>query len=211
MVGFTPGAPRSPSPAGGGAARSMSHRSANHPGESVRRVMTADPASVDGGQQTEFGGLVRADDVPDLCSWPLDRVAGGGNRMVAPARRRRKHRVHRRSQRPFTALRTPRPAARSGSSSSACSRRPGPVGQPTRTRLKGALSSERKATLAPRLVQAFIRQEIDPATEIGTAVTGFFFNELTKASSYREWRRPGGQAQQPTLGRCSASHHCFRS
>ena len=29
------------------------------------------------------------------------------------------------------------------------------------------LSSERKATFAPRLVQTFIRQEIDPVTEIG--------------------------------------------
>jgi hypothetical protein len=27
-------------------------------------------------------------------------------------------------------------------------------------------------------VQALIRQEIDPVTEIGTAATGFFFNEL---------------------------------
>lgn len=30
----------------------------------------------------------------------------------------------------------------------------------------------------PRLVQALIRQEIDPVTEIGTAATGFLFNEL---------------------------------
>src|ERR1700722_12732935 len=43
---------------------------------------------------------------------------------------------------------------------------------------KGALSAEQKATLASRLVQALIRQEIDPVTEIGTAATGFFFNEL---------------------------------
>jgi phenylpyruvate tautomerase PptA (4-oxalocrotonate tautomerase family) len=43
---------------------------------------------------------------------------------------------------------------------------------------KGALSSEQKVTLAPRLVQALIHQEIDPVTEIGTAATGFFFNEL---------------------------------
>jgi hypothetical protein len=27
-------------------------------------------------------------------------------------------------------------------------------------------------------VQALIRQEIDPVTEIGTAATGFLFNEL---------------------------------
>ena len=43
-----------------------------------------------------------------------------------------------------------------------------------------AHSSEHKATLAPRLVQALIRQEIDPFTEIGTAATGFFFNELDR-------------------------------
>ena len=33
------------------------------------------------------------------------------------------------------------------------------------------LSSERKATLAPQLVQTLIRQEIDPVTEISTTVT----------------------------------------
>jgi len=43
---------------------------------------------------------------------------------------------------------------------------------------RGALSSEQKARLAPRLVQALIRQEIDPVTESGTAKTGMFFNEL---------------------------------
>ena len=43
---------------------------------------------------------------------------------------------------------------------------------------KGALTAEQKAKLVPRLVQALIRQEIDPVTEIGTAATGFFFNEL---------------------------------
>ena len=64
---------------------------------------------------------------------------------------------------------------------------------------EGALSSERNATLAPLLVQTLICQEIGPVTEISTAVTGFFFNELTKASSYREWRRPVGQAQTTTL------------
>jgi phenylpyruvate tautomerase PptA (4-oxalocrotonate tautomerase family) len=52
---------------------------------------------------------------------------------------------------------------------------------------KGALSSEQKATLAPRLVQALIRQEIDPVTEIGTAATGFFFNELDVDNCF-----PGG-------------------
>jgi phenylpyruvate tautomerase PptA (4-oxalocrotonate tautomerase family) len=52
---------------------------------------------------------------------------------------------------------------------------------------KGALSSEQKATLAPRLVQALIRQEIDPVTEIGTAATGFFFNELDVENCF-----PGG-------------------
>jgi hypothetical protein len=40
------------------------------------------------------------------------------------------------------------------------------------------LSSDRKATLAPRLVQTLIREEIDPVTEIGTTATGFLFNEL---------------------------------
>jgi phenylpyruvate tautomerase PptA (4-oxalocrotonate tautomerase family) len=43
---------------------------------------------------------------------------------------------------------------------------------------KGALSAEQKAKLAPRLVHALIRQEIDPVTEGGTAKTGMFFNEL---------------------------------
>jgi phenylpyruvate tautomerase PptA (4-oxalocrotonate tautomerase family) len=43
---------------------------------------------------------------------------------------------------------------------------------------KGALSTEQKAKLAPRLVHALIRQEIDPVTESGTAKTGMFFNEL---------------------------------
>jgi phenylpyruvate tautomerase PptA (4-oxalocrotonate tautomerase family) len=52
---------------------------------------------------------------------------------------------------------------------------------------KGALSAEQKATLAPRLVQALIRQEIDPITEIGTAATGFFFNELDVENCF-----PGG-------------------
>jgi hypothetical protein len=40
------------------------------------------------------------------------------------------------------------------------------------------LSSERKATLAPRLVQTLTHQEVDPVTEIGTTATGFLFNEL---------------------------------
>src|ERR1700727_421534 len=52
---------------------------------------------------------------------------------------------------------------------------------------KGALSAEQKATLASRLVQALIRQEIDPVTEIGTAATGFFFNELDVENCF-----PGG-------------------
>jgi phenylpyruvate tautomerase PptA (4-oxalocrotonate tautomerase family) len=52
---------------------------------------------------------------------------------------------------------------------------------------KGALSSEQKATLAPRLVQTLIRQKIDPFTEIGTAATGFFFNELEVENCF-----PGG-------------------
>jgi hypothetical protein len=46
------------------------------------------------------------------------------------------------------------------------------------TRLKGVLSSERKATLAPRLVQTLIPQEIDPVIEIYTTATDFLFNEL---------------------------------
>jgi phenylpyruvate tautomerase PptA (4-oxalocrotonate tautomerase family) len=52
---------------------------------------------------------------------------------------------------------------------------------------KGALTAEQKARLAPRLVQALIRQEIDPITEIGTAATGFFFNELDVDNCF-----PGG-------------------
>jgi phenylpyruvate tautomerase PptA (4-oxalocrotonate tautomerase family) len=43
---------------------------------------------------------------------------------------------------------------------------------------KGSLSAEQKNQLAPRLVHALIRQEIDPVTEGGTAKTGMFFNEL---------------------------------
>jgi phenylpyruvate tautomerase PptA (4-oxalocrotonate tautomerase family) len=43
---------------------------------------------------------------------------------------------------------------------------------------KGALSADQKAALAPRPVQALIRQEIGPITELGTAATGFFFNEV---------------------------------
>jgi len=35
---------------------------------------------------------------------------------------------------------------------------------------KGALSAEQKTALAPRLVHALIRQEIDPVTEIGRAL-----------------------------------------
>jgi phenylpyruvate tautomerase PptA (4-oxalocrotonate tautomerase family) len=52
---------------------------------------------------------------------------------------------------------------------------------------KGALTAQQKADLAPRLVQALIRQEIDPVTEIGTAATGFFFNELDAENCF-----PGG-------------------
>ena len=52
---------------------------------------------------------------------------------------------------------------------------------------KGALTAEQKATLAPRLVQALIRQEIDPVTEIGTAATGFFYNEVDVENCF-----PGG-------------------
>jgi hypothetical protein len=40
------------------------------------------------------------------------------------------------------------------------------------------LRSKRKATLAPRLVQTLIREEIGPVTEIGTTATGFLINEL---------------------------------
>jgi phenylpyruvate tautomerase PptA (4-oxalocrotonate tautomerase family) len=52
---------------------------------------------------------------------------------------------------------------------------------------QGALSAEQKAQLAPRLVHALIRQEIDPVTESGTAKTGMFFNELDVANCF-----PGG-------------------
>lgn len=52
---------------------------------------------------------------------------------------------------------------------------------------KGALTAAQKASLAPRLVRALIRQEIDPVTEIGTAATGFFINELEVENCF-----PGG-------------------
>jgi phenylpyruvate tautomerase PptA (4-oxalocrotonate tautomerase family) len=52
---------------------------------------------------------------------------------------------------------------------------------------KGALSQEQKARLAPRLVHALIRQEIEPVTEIGTAATGFFYNEVDVGNCF-----PGG-------------------
>jgi phenylpyruvate tautomerase PptA (4-oxalocrotonate tautomerase family) len=52
---------------------------------------------------------------------------------------------------------------------------------------KGALTPEQKAKLAPRLVYALIRQEIDPVTEIGTAATGFFYNEVDVENCF-----PGG-------------------
>jgi phenylpyruvate tautomerase PptA (4-oxalocrotonate tautomerase family) len=52
---------------------------------------------------------------------------------------------------------------------------------------KGALSAEQKAALAPKLVHALIRQEIDPVTESGTAKTGMFFNELDVQNCF-----PGG-------------------
>jgi phenylpyruvate tautomerase PptA (4-oxalocrotonate tautomerase family) len=52
---------------------------------------------------------------------------------------------------------------------------------------KGSLSLQQKGELAPRIVHALIRQEIDPVTDIGTAATGFFFNELEHDSCY-----PGG-------------------
>lgn len=53
----------------------------------------------------------------------------------------------------------------------------------------GALTAEQKAALAPRLVHALIRQETDPVTEIGTAATGFFYNEIDVENCY-----PGGAA-----------------
>jgi phenylpyruvate tautomerase PptA (4-oxalocrotonate tautomerase family) len=52
---------------------------------------------------------------------------------------------------------------------------------------KGGLTPDQKAKLAPLLVQALIRQEIDPVTEIGTAATGFFFNEIDVNNCF-----PGG-------------------
>lgn len=51
----------------------------------------------------------------------------------------------------------------------------------------GALTADQKARLAPLLVKALIRQEIDPVTEIGTAATGFFFNEIEVSNCF-----PGG-------------------
>lgn len=54
---------------------------------------------------------------------------------------------------------------------------------------KGALSGEQKCALAPKLVNALIRQEIDPVTESGTAKTGMFFNELDIENCF-----PGGLA-----------------
>ncbi len=52
---------------------------------------------------------------------------------------------------------------------------------------KGALTAEQKAALAPKLVHALIRQEIDPVTESGTAKTGFMFNEIDVENCF-----PGG-------------------
>jgi phenylpyruvate tautomerase PptA (4-oxalocrotonate tautomerase family) len=43
---------------------------------------------------------------------------------------------------------------------------------------KGSLNLKQKAELAKRMVYALIRQEIDPVTDIGTAATGCFFNEI---------------------------------
>ena len=64
--------------------------------------------------------------------------------------------------------------------------------------LRAVHGSEQKATLAPRLVQALIRQEIDPVTEIGTAATGFFFNELEVENCF-----PGGFRHPSIPTRCS--------
>jgi phenylpyruvate tautomerase PptA (4-oxalocrotonate tautomerase family) len=61
-----------------------------------------------------------------------------------------------------------------------------------------AHGSEQKATLAPPLAQALIRQEINPVTEIGTAATGFFFNEL----DVENWI-PGGFRDPRIPTRCS--------
>jgi phenylpyruvate tautomerase PptA (4-oxalocrotonate tautomerase family) len=52
---------------------------------------------------------------------------------------------------------------------------------------RGALTADQKARLAPLLVNALIRQEIDPVTEIGTAATGFFYNEIDVDNCF-----PGG-------------------
>jgi phenylpyruvate tautomerase PptA (4-oxalocrotonate tautomerase family) len=52
---------------------------------------------------------------------------------------------------------------------------------------KGALTADQKAKLAPILVNALIREEIDPVTEIGTAATGFFYNEIDVSNCF-----PGG-------------------
>ena len=63
-----------------------------------------------------------------------------------------------------------------------------------------AHSAEHKATLAPRLVQALIRQEIDAFTEIGTAATGFFFNELDRTGLSTHVRRRSRRPVQPAVG-----------
>jgi hypothetical protein len=51
-------------------------------------------------------------------------------------------------------------------------------------------------TRAP-LVHALIRREIDPVTEIGTAATGFFFNELDRTGVSTHVRRRSRRPVQP--------------
>jgi phenylpyruvate tautomerase PptA (4-oxalocrotonate tautomerase family) len=53
---------------------------------------------------------------------------------------------------------------------------------------KGALTADQKSRLAPQLVHALIRQEIDPVTDSGTEKTGFMFNEIDPENCF-----PGGR------------------
>lgn len=52
---------------------------------------------------------------------------------------------------------------------------------------KGSLTEDQKARLAPLLVDALIREEIDPVTDFGRGATGLFFNELEVYNCF-----PGG-------------------
>ena len=66
--------------------------------------------------------------------------------------------------------------------------------------LKRVNQSKRKATLAPPLVQAFIRQEIDSVTEIDTAATGSP-NVLSRCRSpATQWSGTFGILRRQTAG-----------